>query len=355
MPELIVVGAGPVGCLIALLAARRGTEVLVVERRAEVSERPRAIGVFPPAAAVLREAGVSLHGAARIRRGTARDGPRVLATLEFAEPVLSLPQHRIERSVRGLLAAEPSARVLTGVAAGALHREGSAVELEVGAQRHTARLVVAADGVGSGLRAAAGIEFEPVAGSAEYLMADVPDETGFDEEAALWFGAYGVVESFPMPGGARRWVARIGPVDGDLATLVAERTGVHPVILRGAVSSFQARQHLAGRWVSDGLVLLGDAAHEISPIGGQGMNLGVLDAARLAGPLARALGGDPAALQEWESSRRPAARRAMAQARFNMAVGAPWPRGIQPLRRAGIRVLSLWRSRLAETFTMQHL
>jgi 2-polyprenyl-6-methoxyphenol hydroxylase-like FAD-dependent oxidoreductase len=377
MPDVLVVGAGPVGSFAALLLARRGLEVTVIERRAARSVRPRAIGLHPPAVRMLRQAGVPLDGAAPITRGTARDRGRILAEMPFEEPVLSLPQHRLEDSLRQLLLGLSTVvlregTVVQGVAvpredagpaarrsapAWGARRHGALLSLDAQGEVIDAPIVIAADGVGSSLRTAAGIGWRPVGRQARYLMADIEDATGFGSEAALWFTSDGVVESFPMPNGRRRWVvrSRIATTAGELAELVARRTGVRIHVPPGAVSVFLAGQHLADEWVRGSLVLLGDAAHEISPIGGQGMNLGLLDAARLADPLHRRLEGNATALAGWEAAGRRSARRAILQARFNMAVGAPAPRAVQPLRRSGIRLLSLWRSRLTDTFTMQRL
>ena len=77
------------------------------------------------------------------------------------------------------------------------------------------------------------------------------------------------------------------------------------------------------------VVLIGDAAHEVSPIGGQGMTLGLLDAAGLAPILDAALEGRSSAaglreaLDTFSRRRLAAARRAAVQAHVNMALGRP--------------------------------
>ncbi|WP_236770950.1 FAD-dependent oxidoreductase, partial [Acinetobacter johnsonii] len=71
---------------------------------------------------------------------------------------------------------------------------------------------------------------------------------------------------------------------------VEARTGI-PLELEDGMTPtvFVAAQHTAPGTHRGRVVLLGDAAHEISPIGGQGMNLGWTDAVRLATELARCL------------------------------------------------------------------
>ena len=158
--------------------------------------------------------------------------------------------------------------------------------------------------------------------------------------ALLAFERGGVVESFPLPGGWRRWVVltdRLWHEAGaaDLAGIVRDRTGIELNAASAteqerertddSLSTFAVRQHLASRMAAGRIALLGDAAHEVSPIGGQGMNLGWLDAAALAPALELAVRGghelESRALREYDLRRRFAARRAVAQAAFNMQIG----------------------------------
>ena len=88
------------------------------------------------------------------------------------------------------------------------------------------------------------------------------------------------------------------------------------------------------------LFVIGDAAHEVSPIGGQGMNLGLLDAVTLA-PLLAAWTRTGAApereLEKWERNRVASARTAAALATANTALGRPLGSATDALRRVGVR------------------
>jgi 2-polyprenyl-6-methoxyphenol hydroxylase-like FAD-dependent oxidoreductase len=91
------------------------------------------------------------------------------------------------------------------------------------------------------------------------------------------------------------------------------------------VSSFSVRSVIARRLVARRTVLIGDAAHEISPIGGQGMNLGWLDAEALAPIICEALAGGRTErrLRDFELRRRRAAGVARRQSEVNMLLGRP--------------------------------
>src|SRR5690606_1374296 len=109
--------------------------------------------------------------------------------------------------------------------------------------------------------------------------------------------------------------------------------------------------------VAPSMVLIGDAAHEVSPIGGQGLNLGWLDARALAELLLRHPVPTTEQWRRFERSRQASARRAQAQAAFNMRMGRALPGPLHRARSLGIRLLALppARALLADAFTMRRL
>ncbi|MEO6310166.1 MAG: NAD(P)/FAD-dependent oxidoreductase, partial [Leifsonia sp.] len=261
--------------------------------------------------------------------------------------------------------------------------------------------LVGADGARSRVRAAAGIGWRTYGRSATYLMADFPDPGANGSTAVLFFERGGVVESFPLPGARRRWVAMTqtlspGASGADLAATIRRRTTVNLTDAVAPPSAFAVQQRLAERMVVGRIVLLGDAAHEISPIGGQGMNLGWLDAMALAPALERAVAVDraargdsgsgngdgdddgsddgsgnrgngsvsadsrrdvTAALAAYDQRRRSAARMAVRQAGFNMAMGRPYEGVRLHARNALVRLLAVPPTNqvLARAFTMRWL
>lgn len=399
--DVVIVGGGPVGLLLAVLLAQRGLEPVVLERRTGIATRPKAVGVHAPGWRALESAGVAERlepSSVAIVGGAVECDGRVLGRMRFPgdAAVRSVPQHLVEAALEARLAELRPGALRRGVEAVGIEsgsgadsaRAGVRVRLLDGAEL-AADYAVLADGVRSRLRAELGIAWRLRRGSARYAMADVTGPgaggvaAGSAADARLCFERDGVVEALPIPDGLR-WVTHLGrpgrrrpgssgasasdwPDAPAFAGLVADRVGVR---LPGDVepSGFVARQRLAARFAVGRLALAGDAAHEISPIGGQGMSLGFRDAEELAEVLAGVLvaaspsggtagAGASAPFGAYARRRRRAASRAIRRAAFNMAMGGP-ARGIRlALRNLAVRLLALppARAALARVFTMRGL
>jgi 2-polyprenyl-6-methoxyphenol hydroxylase-like FAD-dependent oxidoreductase len=357
VPDVLIIGAGPVGLFMAALLLQEGVDVQVLEKRSAPDAHSRAIGIHPPALAALARASVGealIAEGVRIGRGVALAGGKTLAEMTFTGVsdrfpfILSLPQGRTEALLERRVHELRDGAVHRAVRLTGLSDDGGRVTVEAvspgGAVRYAAPLVIAADGVRSTVRALQGIGVRVKDYPDSYIMGDFADQTGFGPDAALFLSGDGIVESFPLPGQLRRWVVRLGAGDtaaGDLAAdgvarlrgdalwlaqRVRERTGLEiDPGTNSMLSSFGVRTRLACRMVVGRIVMIGDAAHEVSPIGGQGMNLGWLDAAALAPIVVAAVHGEEVTdpLRTFERTRLRAAARAARQAEINMALGRP--------------------------------
>ncbi|BCW45507.1 NAD(P)/FAD-dependent oxidoreductase [Arthrobacter sp. StoSoilB5] len=343
MLDVVIVGAGPVGLFMGVILLQQGHRVRIVERRPNRSRRSRAIGIHPPALKELDHAGLApalVASGVRIERGVAYSKGAKVAELPFSgDPdfpfILAVPQPITEQVLeQAVLALDPDA-IVRGATVREFSDDGGTVSVLAdspsGALAYTSRLLLAADGAHSMIRRRLlpGLSVRSYPDC--YLMGDFIDSTGHGDDAVLYLEPDGIVESFPLPGHIRRWVVRLGvparsPTAAGLAALVEARTGV--VVDPDSstmLSAFEVQSRLAKRMVHGRTVLLGDAAHEISPIGGQGMNLGWLDAAALAPIVDSSLKGEAVGvrLREFEEKRRRAASRASLQAGLNMALGRP--------------------------------
>jgi 2-polyprenyl-6-methoxyphenol hydroxylase-like FAD-dependent oxidoreductase len=307
-------------------------------------------------------AGELLAAGRRVRRGRAWGATGPLGDLDLAtlpppfDFVLTVPQPVTEAVLRSaLLRTHPGALEL-GARVESLTQDPDGVTLfgrgaDGAPRRWRAAAVVGCDGRDGVVRGALGIGWRGGAYPDRFAMADLPDGgSGLGEdEALIALHHAGVVEGFPLPGEVRRWVIRLDRDDGAppddpsalarwVAERVTQRTGHRPPPeLAGGASAFGVERWLADRFSAGRVALAGDAAHVLSPIGGQGMNLGWLDGAAVAAAVASAwAGGEPrgpelaAALARAGRRRRGAARRAIARAAGNTALGRP----IGPLRAA---------------------
>jgi len=359
VPDVVVVGAGPVGTLLAGLLARDGVDVQLLEKRATAGGGSRAIGIHAPVLAALEDSGLTenlLARAARVPRGAARSRGRVLGVVRFDRLssrfpfVATLPQAATE-GVLAAIAPEP----MRGVAVHALDPRGERIRVRAGAADRSIEIDAPIVVVASGSRARELVYRPGVVPIRRYrdryLMTDaaVGDRAGGDV-AVVNLEASGVLESFPLPGGLRRFVAwDPSGADPDPRARSARlrealRTRGEPDAADAVVEAtgFGVRRFVAPRLRRGRLFVIGDAAHEVSPIGGQGLNLGMLDAATLA-PLIVAwtrTGEAPQAeLRRWERRRVASARTAARMASVNTALGRALPRPADDVRRAAVRAM----------------
>jgi 2-polyprenyl-6-methoxyphenol hydroxylase-like FAD-dependent oxidoreductase len=361
---VVIVGGGPVGLFLALLLARARREVVVLEGKVRPGEHARSIGIHPPALEALAVAGAAeplIDCGVAIERARVFLEGRPLGALSLESCpgpfrfVLSVPQTVTEGVLAEALERTAPGSLIRGGRAERVLVHGDSVEVEsTGGVLTRGAFVVGCDGRGSTVRDSVGVAVLGRRHDHHYLMTDLPrtavsdGATDLGDEAAIYLGRAGVVESFPLPAAGRRWVARTrAPVVAKrlelLARLVLERTGV---VLRGGpdaqVTAFTAETRLAASLAGAGWALAGDAAHVVSPIGGQGLNLGLLGAFDLARALLGQQGGRHTGdldlrLRRYDVDQRRRAGRAARRANLNMTLGGErtWP----PFVAGSLRVL----------------
>lgn len=372
MLDFVVAGGGPVGLLCAVALRRLGRSVTLIERCACPRSETRSIGIHAASLARLEQL-VLLpqfleHGVC-IERGVAVGSRGLLGAIDFRRisprfgHALAIPQPHtealLERAGQAL-----GVRMLRGAKLIALAQRSDHVDIEYagehGRQRLQARHLLACDGKSSSVRAMLGIGCPRQRLPGSYVMAEFAATPALGLDAYIYLADHGLVESFPLPHDRRRWVVeaptRRDCVDLDeLCAWVWQRTGqvLDPRTATQA-SAFGIAQALADRFRIGRVLLLGDAAHVVSPFGGQGMNLGWLDAFALADRVAQhwtPRGLDDFVLDDWARERRRLAKAALRQAAWNTRLGhrPRWPRARNALVRVALSgsLANLWTRRFA--------
>jgi 2-polyprenyl-6-methoxyphenol hydroxylase-like FAD-dependent oxidoreductase len=350
MTDVVVVGAGPVGALLAGELQRRGVEVRVLDQRPTAGLGTRAIGLHAPVLAALEASGITerlLEGAQRVPRGLARSGRHVLGVVHFDRLptrfpfVATLPQAETEAVL-----ADVSPAPERGVEVTAVRPRHDRIELETTRQggpddgavdRLAAPIVVLAGGWTSRSLVYREGRVPTTTYPDRYLMSDIPVPDRPDADTAVVnLAPGGVLESFPLPGSMRRVVAWDAAADPAvdlphvrvqrLRSALRERGEASVADAVQTATAFGIRRVCAPQLRRGRLFVIGDAAHEVSPIGGQGMNLGLLDAVGLAPLLARWVherAAPEAELAAWEQRRIRSAVRAGRLAAVNTVLGRP--------------------------------
>lgn len=336
--DVVVVGSGVAGLATALGCAQAGLQVMLVGPPARAYATSAAapfderIYALAPASIDLLTRLRAWHhvDAARMQRvarmrvfGDAGDelafdayGAAVerLATIgEEAELV------RVLSTACGFTAGlqrEPASFVSMRV-----ERDVAQVELDDGRLVDT-RLVVAADGARSAVRAAAGISAEEHGYAQTAVVANFSAERAHDATAFQWFCDEGIVALLPLPDhDGRPVVSLVWSAPADLATqllaldadALARRVSARSGGILGNLAPLGAARGFPLKWlkvahlVGPRVALVGDAAHVVHPLAGQGLNLGLADVSELLAVLAGREAfrdtGDPVLLRRYARAR----------------------------------------------------
>lgn len=295
--DIIIAGGGPVGLYIAGRLLQLGFSCKVLEKRLSINPHSRSLGIHPVSLELFDKAGITkpfLEAGVKIRRGFAFWNRSKLGVIDF-EPlpkpfnyILAIPQSETEQILQDWVLGLNKDAILRGADVKSIQNGDESVAVRYKKDgiltSINSRFLIGCDGINSFVRSALNIPFEGKQYPDTYIMGDFTDNTEFGKDAAVYLHKEGLIESFPLPNGMRRWVVktdhRIEDPDAELLSKqVYGRLGHSLASTENVMMSSFGVQHFLAEKMSAGNVLLaGDAAHVVSPIGGQGMNLGWLDA-----------------------------------------------------------------------------
>jgi 2-polyprenyl-6-methoxyphenol hydroxylase-like FAD-dependent oxidoreductase len=375
MIDVVIVGAGPNGLMLACELGLAGVRPVVLDPLPGPSPEPRANGIVGQGVRILDHRGLYelIAGAGEHPRAAARHMfaafPLDLGAVPDSQVyLLPVPQPKLAQTLERR-AGEYDTDIRWGHALTGLDQHADAVAVRVtgpdGPYELTARYLVGADGGHSLTRKLAGIDFPGMSSNdavARFAAGALPpegwvDPTG-DAMNVLGFGrvpglsfvrterglfVWGVLHGLCMVGSFELDPSALDEreeesVTGDPVTLAEVQDSIErvlgaevplrpqaagsPIVLRRFAG---VNSRIASRYKTGRVMLVGDAAHVHSALGGPGLNLGLQDAVNLGWKLAGVVRGrvGPDLLDTYEAERRPAGERVLMHSRAQMALVRP--------------------------------
>lgn len=374
---VIVVGAGPVGAILALALRRQGLGVVLIEALAEPEIDCRAASCHPPTVAMLDGLGLLEDG---LEQGLVspvfhyldRPTGELVARFDIAAMqevpshpyVLQWEQYKIVNTVLGRLKADPEVSLRMSTRLLDIVQTADGVQAKVATDQGEALIdaayLVGCDGARSTVRRITGFEFEGFTWPERFLKIDThfdfttlrpeisnrnyfadPDEwlNLFKARGADGGGQWRAV-SPTLPDQTEAQLLDPDFIEARLQKF-CPKPGRYDI---ATVATYRVHQRVAASFNSGRVLLAGDAAHVNNPVGGMGMNGGIHDALNLTEKLADILlrGAEAAPLLDRYSRQRRKAQTDFVQAQSiqnKKSLGETDPalraQGLEAIRRAG--------------------
>lgn len=328
--DIAIIGAGPVGLMLANLLARGGSRITLLEQLPSLIDYPRGVGIDDEALRVFQSVGLCERILPHITPHqsliyTNARGKPVIELHPSEEPFgwprrNTFIQPQLDRITYEALADHPNVRVLFGhgvqqITQGAEGVEVAATGPEGQAVRLAARWLVGCDGGRSNTRKALDVSFEGVTVPTRWLVVDIANDPIGTPGSQLLFDPKRPAANIALPHGVRRLEFMLMPHERDEDMSAGE--GLHALLrpyvpdparadlIRSRVYVHSGR--VAGNWRKGRVMIAGDAAHLMPVAQGQGYNTGMRDANNLAWKLdlvARGVCG-PGLLDTYTEERKP--------------------------------------------------
>jgi 2-polyprenyl-6-methoxyphenol hydroxylase-like FAD-dependent oxidoreductase len=330
-PEVLIVGAGPTGLVLALWLARVGTPFRLIDKNSGPGQASRAMAVQARTLEFYRQLGIADEAVAagfRLDRLHLRNRSREIAVAPLGDVgrgvspfpfALSLPQDDHERLLTERLREAGHAVEWDTELTGFSQRDdgvSASLRKPAGEEAWDGAYLCGCDGAHSAVREGLGVGFPGGTYDQPFYVADAEaDGPWSDRDLTAYIAEQTFCLAFPVrERGMFRFIGVVPePLQGrtdltfdDLRGEVEQVTGTR-VTRTNWFSVYRVHHRVAERFRDGRVFLSGDAGHVHSPAGGQGMNTGIGDAVNLAWKLAAVVGGraDPVLLDSYEPERRP--------------------------------------------------
>ncbi|QZS54230.1 FAD-dependent monooxygenase [Rhodococcus opacus] len=349
-PEVLVVGAGPVGLTAAIELRRRGVACRIIDPLLEPPQYAKAVGIQPRSLEVFESMGVLRHildAAIQMRGQIVYVNGDEVARLELALPgdvpfeFIGLPQYETERILTEYLATFGTT-IERGTKLTAFEQDDDGVVATVtgadGDDTVRTQYLLGCDGAHSVVRKGLGLTFEGGAFVEQYMLGDVevdwsmPRGYGIRSMHQTDGETDDLLVCIPLPGRRRYRMSMLVPSDlagtgtpaadkiahgfeagpkPELSHIQAVLDRLSPEPTRASnlrwSSVFRISHRIVDSYGRGRVFVAGDAAHIHPPTGAQGMNTGIQDAHNLAWKVALAVSGAAASdlLDSYDAERRP--------------------------------------------------